>query len=679
LNHTLTAPADLEARIKRDLATLLYEQGTNGCVVILVTSAAAAFATTNMQPKAAVILWWALITGLAIYRIVHIRHWLQHVAGKEFDGERAIKRFTILSLMSGALFGVFPYIAYPNYEFLGRSMVILILAGLAGGATTVLAADRRLALSYISLLLIPPCLLALVRPEYNLQIMGVLGLLYWLILVMAIIRTSKFIYNAARLHHHNEELLSAIGEEKRLVETSNQKLQQAYAEINSVNTALEQKIQARTQALSILASIDDLTGLKNRHTFAKTLNTTITDAKERNEKFSIFFVDLDGFKEINDIRGHLVGDKVLKTIATRLRETVKNKDFLCRWGGDEFVLIIDESAPPVLDTISDRICQTIQQPINIDFDTVKITASVGIATYPAHGANTTELVNAADVAMYELKKGGKNGTMLFESAFLEKIRFEQHLLTGLSKAIEQNEFDLYYQPMSPCRNDAPIIFEGLIRWKFEGAFIPPVIFVPIAETCDTIFEMGNWIIIRACQDLRKNRLGVDSRVSINISVRQLLSRNFVNFIQQCLTDYRLESWRLQIEVTESVFANNLYQANIVLSQLRDMGITIALDDFGCGFSSLSYLQSLPIDTIKIDQSFVRQMDAGGEKIIEATLSIAEAFGCNVVAEGIESEQQKIRLEQMGVDYLQGFYIAKPTPYFEVDSCWKLEDGILKFS
>ena len=673
MNHTPNSPSALKQKTKRDLATLLWQQGNIACLVVLVTSTAAAFVATDRQPSGTVLIWWLLALAVVVYRLIDISYWKKYTAGTDFDGSKQIWRFAIPSLVSAGLLGFFPFIAFADIEFLGRALVVLILSGLAGGATTVLAADRGLALIYVSLLLVPPSGLTIIWSEYNMQPLGLLGLIYWFILVLAIRRNASFIHKAAKLHHYNEELLGVIAEEKRLVEYANEKLQDAYAEINSVNEVLEQKIHDRTQALSILASTDDLTGLKNRHTFVDSLNTTITNAEKNNQRFSLFFVDLDGFKEINDIRGHLIGDEVLQTIADRLQLSVKNRDFLCRWGGDEFVLVIEESVPLVLDTISARICQSVQQPISIEFDNIKVTTSIGIATYPIHGKTSTELVNAADIAMYELKKTGKNGAMIFEPAFLEKIRFEQHLLTGLSKAVANQELDLHYQPMAPCRNNDPIIFEGLIRWKFEGAYVPPVIFVPIAESCDAIHDLGNWIIRRACRDLHENQLGINSRISINISVRQLLSRYFVEFIRSCLEEYQLQSWRLQIEITESVFANNLRQANIVLSQLRELGIVIALDDFGCGFSSLSYLQALPIDTIKIDQSFVRQIDSGGEKIIEATVSIAEAFGCKVVAEGIESEQQKARLQELRVDYLQGFHIAKPCRPEEMHACWLINE------
>lgn len=643
-------------------------------MVVLVASSAVAFAATNFNPSPAILGWWIVAALVAFARFVHIRYRNKTLVDPNFDGKQHIVWFATGSLISGSLLGFFPYLAFPGMDSIQRSMVVLILAGLAGGASTVLSSDRTLAWAYVGLLLIPPSVVAIFGTQYDMKVLGILGIFYWVILAMAIRRNARFIYRAAKLHHNNEELLEAIADEKQLVESSNTKLQQAYAEINKVNADLEQKIQDRTHALSIMASTDELTGLKNRHTFVRTLNANIDRANNKQEKFSILFVDLDGFKEINDIRGHLIGDKVLKEIAGRLQKSVKNKDYICRWGGDEFVLVIEESEPLLLDTISTRICQSVQEPINIHYDTIKITASIGIATYPTHGTTTTDLVNAADVAMYELKKDGKNGTMLFEAAFLEKIRFEQQILTDLSTAIEKQQFELFYQPMAPRNADMPIIFEGLIRWKPADAYIPPVIFVPIAETCDAIFDIGNWIIRKTCHDLSENSLGINSQVSINISVKQLLARGFVDFIQQNLEEFQVKPWRLQIEITESVFAKNLHEATLVLNRLRDLGITIALDDFGCGFSSLSYLQQLPIDIIKIDQSFVKQLDSGGEKIIEATVSIAEAFACKVVAEGIESELQHQRLSQLGVDYLQGFHIAKPCLPQDMESCWLIQEN-----
>lgn len=667
-NSEIRSP-DLEVKVKRDLTTLLYQQGTVGCIIIIATVTAAASVTSRFEFVLHIHTWWAVLVGFACFRIWDIRRWLKHTAHTEFDCDFYLKRYFVHSIITGALFGFFPYISYSFSDSLDRSIVIFIIAGLAGGASTVLSAYKELAISYVSLLLLPTSFLMIFNPAYNLEVLGVLGIFYWGALALSIRSNSKFIYDAAEFHHHNEALVDAITAEKKLVEESNNKLQQAYADLNSANEELEQKVVERTEELSVLATTDELTSLKNRHTFVTTLNNRIAQAKKNNDKFSLLFVDLDGFKEINDIRGHLIGDKVLKTIAQRLQNSVKNRDFLCRWGGDEFVLIIEEHEPLLLDTVSTRICQTIQQPINIDYETLKITASIGIATFPTHGETTTDLVNASDIAMYELKKGGKNGTMLFETAFMEKIRFEQDVLEKLSTAIEKQQFELFFQPMLPTNKQNNIHFEALIRWKPEEAYIPPVVFIPIAETCDAIYEIGNWIIETVCKNINEGVLGDESCVAMNISIKQLLSRGFINTVKHNIEKYKINSERLQIELTESVFAENLDEALEIINQLRDMGITIALDDFGCGFSSLSYLQKLPIDTIKIDQSFVKQLEKGGEKIIEATVSIADAFSCQVVAEGIESEQQQQQLTQLGVDYLQGFHIAVPCLPQDLQPIW----------
>ncbi|MGI1679189.1 MAG: EAL domain-containing protein [Cellvibrionaceae bacterium] len=654
----------LNARIHRTLATLLYEQGISGIIVNFLVSSALLFVVYKGNPF---IIYWGVAMGTTLlFRLLDIISWKAYVNGTEFNGKHYLFRYSLGVCVSGIGWATLPFISFSALSSIELAVVTAIFSGLAGGSTTVLAASRTLVIIYISSVLLAPSICLFIVDQPFSSLLGALGLMYALVMYSSASKASSYTFSAAQLHHQNQDLLDEVSFEKDQTELSNKKLQQAYSDINKANEDLEHQVLERTERLNVLASIDELTGLKNRHTFVGILNDAVSNAVHNGKKFSVLFIDLDGFKEINDIHGHLIGDSVLKTITQRLRHCLKNTDFLCRWGGDEFVLIVDDTDRDVLLGIGKRIGSHLSQRIDLDDSIIEMGSSIGIATCPDHGRTTTELLNAADVAMYHLKNENKGGCIIFENKFLDTARKEQRLREGLKSAISNNELELYYQAIVPTNIEEPVIYEALMRWTFEGQKIPPNTFIQVAENSGSINALGEWAIMMVCDDLASGILGEDANIAVNISVKQILEENIVDIVSRALQHSNIDPQRLHLEITESFFASNLKFVANILTQLRNLGVNISIDDFGTGYSSLAYLQALPVDIVKIDRSFIKHLDQGNKSIITATISIARTFGCKVIAEGIENPQQRDALLSLGVDYLQGFYFSIPSPINTVE-------------
>lgn len=385
----------------------------------------------------------------------------------------------------------------------------------------------------------------------------------------------------------------------------------------------------------------------------------MTQARMNHSQLGIFFIDLDGFKEINDLKGHLSGDRLLQVLADRINSQPDFTNISCRWGGDEFIVFTEVIDKKHAIKIAESIQNLFIEPAKIDYDDLKVGATIGIAIYPDDSESAEELIHAADIAMYSQKRMARGGNCLYLPSMLFDIQQTQILKEGLSRVLDNNELTIVYQPIIDTNKEHPISFEALLRWKFNDMEISPEKFIPIAEDSGSIHEIGAWVLEKACYDATVWNKKLSTSVSINVSVKQLVKAGFLNIIDHALNSSGLEPEKLKIEITENVFAEDKKQIAQLLSSLRSRGIKVSIDDFGTGFSSLASLQAIPIDEIKIDRAFVKSIETTGSEIIKATLSIAAAFNCYVVAEGIENLDDKNKLKQLGVDRLQGFFYAKP--------------------
>jgi diguanylate cyclase (GGDEF)-like protein/PAS domain S-box-containing protein len=417
--------------------------------------------------------------------------------------------------------------------------------------------------------------------------------------------------------------------------------------------------------IEYLASHDSLTNLPNREMFNQLLHFAIEAARRYNRKFAVLFIDLDRFKVINDSLGHEAGDALLVEIGNRLRQSLRSSDVVARLGGDEFVVILEQTADGQgIEGIAHSLLSALRQPLQLCGHECHPTASIGIAMYPADGTDVQALTKNADMAMYLAKEDGKNGFRFFTKDV--KTQSIEHLMleTGLRRALERDQFSLHYQPKIDLATDQITGVEALLRWIHPDlGMLPPMQFIPLAEETGLIVPIGRWALREACrQNMEWQRQGLRPvSMAVNLSPRQFVDENLLHDIDEALAMSRMPATLLQLEVTESMVMQNVSRAVRVLDAIRSRGIRLAIDDFGTGYSSMSLMKQFPIDTIKIDRSFVRDLpdDSEDKAIAQAIISMGKALGMTIIAEGVETTEQQTFLRDHACDEMQGFLFSKP--------------------
>lgn len=425
--------------------------------------------------------------------------------------------------------------------------------------------------------------------------------------------------------------------------------------------------RAMALAMTHSAQHDYLTGLPNRMLLNDRVNQAIALAPRHNKKVAILFLDLDGFKHINDSLGHPVGDKLLQSVSERLVGCVRGADTVSRQGGDEFVVLLSEVEHSEDAAISAlRLLKAVAEPHVIDGHELHVTASIGVSVFPEDGADDETLIKHADTAMYQAKENGRQGYRFFEPVMNARAVERQSTEESLRRALERNEFTLSYQPKINLRTGDIAGAEALIRWIHPTrGVIAPNEFIPIAEASGLIQPIGHWVLCEACRQAREwleAGLTLPS-IAVNISASEFRSKDFLEGVFDVIASTRLDPTLLELELTESVLMKHADTSGAILQTLRDKGVRLAVDDFGTGYSSLSYLRKFPIDTLKIDRSFVHQLGAAGEdsSIVVAVLNMARGLGLRVVAEGIETAEELAFLQANHCDVGQGYYFSPPLP------------------
>lgn len=418
-----------------------------------------------------------------------------------------------------------------------------------------------------------------------------------------------------------------------------------------------------------LAHFDTLTGLMNRGMLNDNLSRHISHAERNQLHLAVLFIDLDGFKEVNDTHSHAAGDFVLKEIALRLRSAARREDIVARLGGDEFVIVLSDTNAETAENVSKRMLHEIAQPMTSDEATFQLRASIGISMYPEDGQEAKTLVQNADLAMYRAKGADGNRTSFFSQDLQSNAQRRLHIATGLRQAIAERQFKLFWQPKIDSQTRQVSGAEALLRWfhPIDG-MIGPVVFIPIAEESGLIVPIGRWVILEACQQIKRwSDQGLSIRAAINVSARQFREDSFTDDVKTCLQLSQCDPSLLEIELTESMVMHDPERVVGILRELKTLGIHISLDDFGTGHSSLAWLRRFPIDTIKIDRSFINQLpgDQDDLAICKAVIALADSLGLETVAEGVETLAQADLLAQIGCKQLQGFYFFKPMPVDEV--------------
>jgi len=420
----------------------------------------------------------------------------------------------------------------------------------------------------------------------------------------------------------------------------------------------------REEKLEHLACYDQLTGTMLRTAFMDRLKISIEKANKEGLKLSVMFLDVDDFKTVNDMYRHHIGDLFLKKIAARLKSCIRNTDALCRIGGDEFAILLSNlNSINEADEIAQRIIDSFKVPIDISVNKLSSSISIGMAIYPDNGIDGETLLKRADVAMYKAKEEGKNSLRHFNKYMIEEIILRNNIKRDLKDALDNEELLLCYQPLIDARTKRVVRFEALIRWKHpKKGIIGPLDFIPATEETKLIIPIGEWVLKNTFMQLKEwHELGLkDFTLSVNASIVQLQKPDFAETVIEMLLDVGISPKYIELEITESVLMNSVYTVANNLNLLRKQGIKVSIDDFGTGYNSLKYIQKFDVDCIKIDRTFVSNINNDINKmIIKHIISLGHSINAEIIAEGVETKEQYKYLKKQGCDIIQGYYFSKP--------------------
>ena len=437
--------------------------------------------------------------------------------------------------------------------------------------------------------------------------------------------------------------------------------------------------------LEHIAHFDLLTNLPNRSLLADRLSQAMLQCSRSQQSLAVAFLDLDGFKAVNDLHGHEVGDKLLIALSLRMNEALRESDTLARFGGDEFIAVLAGLAKAKdCEPLLERLLLAASEPITVDDVVLNISASIGVTFYPQDSVNADQLMRHADQAMYVAKESGKNRYFIFDTAQDDAVKEQRESLEDIRDALANHQFLLHYQPKVNMLTSTVLGFEALIRWQHpKRGLLNPIYFLPVIEYNLMVSELGEWVIDTALTQISQwQRLGHNLPIStsVNIAAMHLQQPNFTNRLASLLAAHPdVDPHYLELEILETSELSDISQVSETMNACHDLGVRFALDDFGTGYSSLTYLKSLPAHMIKIDQSFVRDMleDADDLAIIEGVVGLAKAFHRDVIAEGVETVAHGVALLQLGCELAQGYGIARPMPADDIPewvSNWKADDS-----
>ena len=425
--------------------------------------------------------------------------------------------------------------------------------------------------------------------------------------------------------------------------------------------------------LTKMAKYDNLTGLANRTLFMEFLNASLARSERRTRSTAVMFLDLDHFKQINDTLGHDVGDDLLTSVAERLRECVREGDMIARLGGDEFAIVLDDVArADDVEMVAEKIVETISKPHQLSGREVHVSTSVGISTWPECGKEANELIKAADIAMYVTKKAGRKGYRFFTSDMQAEGQRKARQEQALRDAVRNGSFDLVYQPMVSLDTGVVAGYESQLRWDYEGKTLVPDEFLPMVESLRLMNQLGSWALDNVCRESKSWRGNDGSRddvfFAVNLALSQCRDSNVQRMVEKTIAQYGIAPNLIELEISERIVNDVPGKLITALNALREQGVHVALDNFGSGVSALNYLRKLPVDVVKVDQLYIREIgkDARVEGILKAMTGLAHDMGIRVVAEGVDSPEQLAFLKDLGYDRAQGMLIGRAESITRID-------------
>ena len=672
-----------EAALLNESAATLYRHAPLGLASSALLAVLMMLAIDLVSPGRASWLWLMVCLLVLGLRLAHALHWRAATAPP--PAVTLVRQFAAGVVLSASLWAALPWICFAGLDSTGRAIAMLSVVGMVSAAVHSLGSVRTVALLHAGLLVLPSAAWLLFSGEAPEQVMGVMALMLFAVAVTGIHSAHAALKAAMLTGHDNRRLLDAEVQNRRQVEHLVSELTDAQSVLEQAKQGLERNVEERTAALedrsrelSQQAITDLLTGLPNRKGINEHLIELLETASRPGFKpqLALLFLDLDHFKEVNDVMGHMAGDAVLRIVAERLRETMPRGAFAARWGGDEFVVVLPGiRRAEQAQMVAEQLRAALSVPVQLEQRVARIGCSIGVAMAPQHGTTPEALIIAADHAVYSAKSEGSGRVRLFDAALAELASRQHELAQALPAALELGQLQVAYQPIVSSLDGRATHVESLARWRHPiwGA-VSPAEFIPVAEASGLIHTMGRWVLRQACLDAARWPGENPPKVSVNVSAMQVTSGRLVAQVREALASAGLPAQRLVIELTESMPMVGRERVDRTLADLRAMGVTLAIDDFGTGYSSLSSLMKQPLSLIKIDRSFVQDVPGEGELLIKATVEVARCFGLEVVAEGVETRAQQMRLIALGVNYMQGYRFGKPMSHGEFVAWLALRDG-----
>jgi diguanylate cyclase (GGDEF)-like protein len=625
LNHE----QELNSSGQRDVAALLYQHSLGGILVSFFAATMLIFAFDRSVLPHFKQIWWGLMLLILSLRLMDSFWWRTKQPCTQYNGRRAALRYVSGTLATALMWCVYSLSIYSSADTIELASNIIIVAAMSAGAATVLAAHKKAAMAYSFILLVPFSIGLLMSDDHYRQVLGVLGLSFGLVMVMSAQKAADFTAQAIKFKNENALLVKHM----------------------------EEQAEKRTRIIYKLSNLDPLTELFNRTAFLTHLKDGLRTCIKDEQPMALLFIDLDGFKKINDTIGHDAGDQILTQTAARLKEHCSNRQLLCRWGGDEFLLALPNTQEPAAVAQAQKLIEYISKAYLFENTQLSLGATIGIALYPQHTDNELQLIQLADMAMSYQKKRDISTVGVFSQTLGNKLNREQFLKDGLARAMESDELRLTFQPIIASESGRVSSFEALLRWQKNDENITPAEFIPIAEQYGFIRKIGTWVLNQAC--LAAKQWPQQVAVTVNVSVNQFQAEDFIHVVDLALLTSQLPATLLHLEITESVFSLDKETIIAQIKLLQSRGVKVSIDDFGTEYSSLSVMQDLAVNIVKIDRSFIARIDSSGLAIVKAVINIAKAFNYLVVAEGIETEQQAKLLQKLGVHFFQGFFFSKP--------------------
>ncbi|WP_418358026.1 putative bifunctional diguanylate cyclase/phosphodiesterase [Shewanella basaltis] len=623
-----------DPQILHDHLKLLYRSAIPGIAITLVASAGLAFGFEDHSGKHYKLLWWLSLSALIVCRSVDTYLWFKRTNNGAISRISDLYRFSSGVLLTAVFWAFYCLFIYDKAEITELFTALVTVSAMAGGAATILSGHKRLSQIYTLLLVLPISLQIIYSGNDAYLLLGMLGIAYAFVMFSVAQTAAQFTEHSIMLRNEHNVLLKTM----------------------------EEMVEQRTKKIIELSQRDPLTQLLNRRAFIERANQHLAQTDPDNQ-YAIFFLDLDGFKQANDSFGHGVGDEVLSQVAQRIETACQHGEIICRWGGDEFIILAHQTKDYRFEELAIMLKKQINLPIVTAQHVIHMDCSIGVAKYPEHGQSLSDLISLADLSMYSRKGTSNDDFVMFSDELEQKIKREIYLSKAIMQAVEKNQLRLVFQPIIQSNSGEIASVEALLRWDFEGAMVSPDTFIPLAQKNGAIKDIGYWVMNEAVQKLAQLQTHHGAiKMSVNVSVIQFEDIHFVDKVYDIVVQHNVSPSDLHIEITESVFSKNKLALISMVKAFQTLGFLISIDDFGTGYSSLSVIQDLHVNIVKIDRSFVINLHLKGIDIVKAVMVMSHGLNYRIVAEGVETRQQASTLTTLGIHYLQGYLFDKPLEF-----------------